>query len=116
MRVNYVGEVFRRALHFERDYRLGNQLRRSRADDVHTEDFAVLGVGHNLHEAVMLSHDTGALVGGEGEFADLDVVALFFRLAFGQSSTADFRMAVGGVGDGQTVYGLGVLAGNVGDG
>src|ERR1035441_3641030 len=116
MRVNYVGEVFRRALHFERYYRLGNQLRRSRADDVHTENFAVLGVGHNLHEAVMLSHDTGAGVGGEGELANLDVVALFFRLGFGQSNTADFRMAVGGVGDAQNVDRLGGLAGNVGDG
>src|ERR1019366_4842774 len=115
MRVNYVAEIFRRALHLKGDDRLGDQFRCGGADDVHTEDFAVLRVGYDLHEPVMLPNDAGARVGGEGELADLDVMALFFGLSFGQANAADFRMAVGRVGNAQQVYRLCWVSGDVGD-
>src|SRR5664279_1836906 len=116
MRVDDVGQVFGCALHLEGHHRFGNQFRRGRADDVHAENFAMLGVCHDLHEAVMRSHNTGARVRGEGELADLHVITLLFGLGLGQAHTADFRMAVRRVGNPGLVDRLGRLAGNVRDG
>ena len=42
MRVDDVGQVFGGALHLQSHYRFGNQLGRGRADDVDTENLAVL--------------------------------------------------------------------------
>src|SRR5271166_576599 len=116
MRVDDVRQVFRRALHLQGDHRLGNQLGRGRADDVHAQDFTVLGIGNDLHETVVLAHDAGSRVGGEGELANLDVVTLLFGFGLGQADAADFGMAVGRVGNARLVDRLGRFAGNVGDG
>ena len=54
-------------------------------DDVDAEDFAVLRVGDDLDEAVVAVDDGGLGVAGEGEFADLDLVALLLGLGFGEA-------------------------------
>src|SRR5271166_6373660 len=116
MRVNNVRQLLRCALQFQCDHRLGNQFGGSRADDVYPKDFAVLGIGHNLDESIVLAHDAGARVGGEREFADFDLIALFFGLGFRQPHATDLRMAVGGVGNAQDVDWLGRFARDVGNG
>jgi len=71
-------QVFHSGFEFHGDYGFGDQFRRLRADDVHAENLAVIGVGDDLDEALVLAHDRRARVRGEGEFSNLDVVSRFF--------------------------------------
>src|SRR5215472_13551114 len=114
MRVNDVGQFLRRALHLQRHYRFGNQLRRIRPDDVHTENLAVLRVGNDLDESLMLADDAGPRVRREGELADLHLVSRLLRIGFGHSNAADLRMTIRRVGDPQRIDLLRRLARNVG--
>src|SRR4051812_22501816 len=92
-------QIFYRSLEFDGCYRLGDQFCCLRTDDVHTQDFAIVGIGDDLDEAFVLTDDGSARVCCEGEFSDLDVVAGLFCFHFSQTDAADFRMAVGCVGD-----------------
>src|SRR5271165_4608235 len=83
-----------------------------RADDKDAENFAVVGVGDDLDEALVLADDAGARVGGEGELTDFHVVSGFAGFGFGEADAADFGMAVRGSGD---VLGIDGLAGLAGD-
>ncbi len=59
MRVDDVGQVFRGAFHLESNHGLGDEFGRGRSDDVHAENFPVLAVGDDLHEAFVLTDDAG---------------------------------------------------------
>ena len=50
---------------------------------MNAKNLAVLGVGDDLDKAVVTAEDGGLRVAGEGEFANLDFVALFFGLRLG---------------------------------
>ena len=66
-------QVFDGAFELHGGNGFGDELRRLRADDVHAEDLSVLGVGDDLHEAVVRVDDGGLGVSDEGELAHLDV-------------------------------------------
>src|SRR5258708_2745056 len=68
------------------------------------QDFAVLGVGDNLHEAVVLAEDAGLAIRSEGELADSEVVAGGARLRFGESDAADAGFSISRSGDAVLVH------------
>src|SRR6516225_295757 len=82
---------------------------------MHAEDLAMLGVGNNLHEALVLSDDAGARVGGEGKLANLNLVAQLFGPGFCEADTADFGVAVGRIRYAQHVNWLYRFSGDVRD-
>ena len=49
----------------------GDQFVSLRSDDVNAQNFAVLFVGHNFHEAVMRAENGGLAVGTKGNFPTL---------------------------------------------
>src|SRR5215472_2696800 len=116
MRVDNMRKVFGGALHLQRDHGFRNQLRGCRPDDVYAQNLTVLGIGDDLHEALVLANDAGAGVGREGEFADLHLITEFVGLGFRQPDAADLGMAVGGVGNAQLIDRLDWLARDMRDG
>ena len=71
MRVDGPHQVFHCRFHFHGCYCFGDQFGSLRADYVDAQDLAVICVGDNFDEALVLPHDAGAGIGGEGELADL---------------------------------------------
>ena len=61
------------------------------------ENFAVVRIGHNLDETLVLPDNGGARVRGEWKFPDLHVVTRLVSFFLGQADAADFRMTIGGV-------------------
>ena len=92
---------------------LGDKLGGLRADDVDAEDFAVFGVGDDFNEAVVRVDDGCLGVTGEGELANLDLVALFLGLRLGEAYAADLGVAVGAAGDAVLPHWTRVLAGEL---
>ena len=80
------------------------------------QDFAVLGVGHELDEALRVAERPRPAAGRERELAHLDLIAVFARLSLRQADTGDFRVAVGATGDVVPAHGVRVLARQVLDG
>src|SRR5581483_6616545 len=99
MRVDCPHQIFDCCFRFHGGYRFGDQFGCLRADDVDTENLAVVGVTHDFDEALVLADDAGAAVGGEGEFPDFQVVPRFTGLGLREAYAADFGMAVGGSGN-----------------
>src|SRR5690349_15512830 len=114
MGVNGPHQVLGRGFQLHGGDRLGDQVGGRGPDDVHTQDLLVLGVGDHLDEALVLAHNAGLGVGGEGKLADLDLDAALFGLGLAQADAADLRLAISAVGDFQRVHGLRGLAGNGG--
>ena len=71
VRVDGADQLFDRALEAQRERRLGDQLRRARADHVHAEDLVVFLVGDDLDEAFGLAGNPRAAEDAELERADL---------------------------------------------
>ena len=86
------------------------------AEDVDAEDFTVFCVGDDFDEAVVDTEDGGLGVSGEGEFADLEFVALFFGLGFRQADRTDLRLSVCAAGDAVAADGAEFAAGDAGRG
>ena len=61
------------AFEFHDGYRFGDEFCGLRADDVHTEDFAILGIGNDLDEAVVTADDAGLGISRKRKLADLDL-------------------------------------------
>jgi hypothetical protein len=76
------------------------------ADQVGAEEGAVFGVEDEFDEAVGLSGGEGAAGGGEGEFADFELAALFAELSFGEADAGDLGVGVGAGGDEAVVDGV----------
>ncbi len=72
----------------------------------------LLGVGDDLHEAVMRVEDGSLRVADEGELADLDVIALLLGLRLGEADACNLRLGVGATRDVLAVDWLHVLAGD----
>src|SRR5580698_10360564 len=113
MGVDDVRQLFGGTLQLQSHDGFGDHLGGVRADDVDAQDLAVLGVADDLDEALMRSHNAGARVGGEREFADLHFVAGFLRLGFGQANAANLGMAVSRSWNAEFVNFLHRLAGDV---
>src|SRR5581483_3026972 len=73
---------------------LHDQLRRLRSDDVNAEELVVLRIDDVLHEAVRFADDLRLRIRGEGELADLDVVAALLRLLLRETDGSDFGIGV----------------------
>src|ERR1051326_8585917 len=78
----------------ERGAAFDDQLRRARTDDVEAEEFVVFLVGDDLHETARFAEDARFRVRGEGELADLHIVAALFRFLLRQADGCDFRLRV----------------------
>src|SRR5207237_7781483 len=87
------------ALEKLRECRLGDQLRGAGTDDMGTQEPPALRVGHHLHEAGSLAVDLRAAESCERKLAELDLMALFACLLFGQADRGDLRVRVGAAGD-----------------
>ena len=98
-----------------RDAGFGQQLGRVRADDVDAEDLVVFLLRDDLDEAVGLAEDPCFTRCREREFADLYVIACFFRFRFGQADAGDFGVAVGAVRDEVLLDRLDLFAGDLFD-
>ena len=53
-------QIFHGGFEFHCGHGFGDQLRRLRANDVHAENLAIVRIGNNLDEALMLADDGGA--------------------------------------------------------
>src|SRR5579863_9373303 len=116
MRVDGVHHGLHGGLGLHRQHAFGDQLIRLRADDVHAQDLAILLIGDDLDEAVVLAQDRGLAVGQERKLPDLDLVSLGSRLRFGETDAADAGFGVGRAGDAIPVDRRRRLTGNVRDG
>ena len=81
----------------------GDQLGRLGADEVGAQEFAVLGVEDQLHEALGLVGGLGSAAGDERELADADLVPRLTRGLLGQADAGDARVGVGASGDDRIV-------------
>src|ERR1700733_227805 len=90
----------------------GDDLRGSRADDVHAQNLAMLRIGDDFDEAIVRIEDRRLRVADEGEFSDFYLVALLFRLRLSKANAGNLRLAIGATWNVRTVDGLGVLACN----
>jgi len=106
-------QLFDRGLKFHGDDALGDELSGVGADDVYAEDFAVLGVGDDLHKAIVRIKDGGLGVAHKWKLADLDLVALLLGVRFCQTDRADLWVAIGAAGDAVFADGAGVFAGEL---
>ncbi len=57
MRVDREHQLFHRGFEFHGGNGLGDELCGLRSDDVDAENFTMLSVGDDFHEAVVLAHD-----------------------------------------------------------
>src|SRR5688572_19366411 len=76
------------------DDELGDQLTRTRSDDMRADDLAVLFVANDLHEAFRLARCACATVRAPREYPDFDVETFLTRGGFRQTDRCDFRMTV----------------------
>ncbi len=76
VRVEGAGEVFAGGVEFHRHDRFGDHVARMGGEDVDAEDAIGFGVGDDLDLAIGFVHAAGAAIGGEREFADLDLPLL----------------------------------------
>src|SRR5437667_11113594 len=94
VRVDGADQLFNRALEPKRERRFRDELGRTQADHVHTEHLVVLLVGDDLHESLNLACHLGAPENTERKSTHANVEAPFFRLALGETDTADLGIAI----------------------
>src|SRR5580704_1182065 len=113
MCVNDVGQLFGGAFHLQSQNRFCDHFGRIRPNNVYAQNLAVLDIADDLDEALVRADDRSARVRGEGELADLQFVARFLSLGFGQAYAADLRMAIRGARYAQLVDLLRRFAGDM---
>src|SRR5512141_200623 len=69
-----------------------------------TQDLAVLGVGDDFDETIVLAQDASFAIRSEGELADAEVVAGGARLRFGEADAADAGLGISRPGDAVLVH------------
>src|ERR1043165_5998223 len=109
VRVNRAAQLFCGRLQLHPDAGFGENLGRVRADDVNAQNLVVLGFADDLDEAFFFADDARLARSGEGELADLHIVAKLARLRFRQAGRADLRVAVSTTWHEPQVDGLHVL-------
>src|SRR3954447_10375893 len=78
---------------------LVDYLRSVAANDVSSQDFAVLPVANDLHEAFSLIRGAGPAIGAEGKPSYLVVQLALLGLIFGEPDAGHLRVAVGDAGN-----------------
>src|SRR5689334_6447791 len=104
MRVNGVPQRFHCGFGFHGQNAFPDQLVSFRTNDMDAQDFAILGVGDDFDEAVVLPQDAGLAVGGEGEFAYSEVVTRRARLRLREPDAADTRLRISGSRDAVLIH------------
>ena len=104
MSVDGEHHFFHRAFQLHHGDGLGDQLCGLRAEDMHAENLAVLHIGNDLHEAVVIAKNRSLGVARKREFAHLDREALFLGLRLGQANRTDLRLGIGAAGDAVTPH------------
>ena len=100
MRVDGVDDLIQRTLAADGQSALRNQISGAGANDVHTEDLAILFPGDDLHKALAAVEDQSLAIGAHGKLAHLVLDALGLALLLGQAHGGGLRLNVntGGVG------------------
>lgn len=93
----------------------GDHVRYVRADHVDAQDFAVLLLGDDLDEAVLLGDGHGLTEDSEVGLADDDIVALGLGFALGEADAGDFGDGIDAVRDGLVVHLLALALDDIGD-
>jgi len=83
MRVNSPHQVFYSCFQFHGSDGFGDQFRRLRTDDMHSQNLSVLCVRDDLNKALMFADDGRAGIRRERKFADLQVMPQFTCLRLG---------------------------------
>ena len=99
MRVRVTHDLVQRGFQFARHADLRHELAHVVADHVDAQQFAVLGVRHDLHETVRGFGGQRASVRPERVLAGDDLVARLLRLRHGHADRGDFGVAVPDGGD-----------------
>src|SRR4051812_4604629 len=94
------GDVFGGGFELHGDDGLGDHVGGVGAKDVDAEDAVGLGVGDDLDLSDGFVHALGAAVGGEGELADLDLVAGLEGVLLGVADGGELGVGVDDAGDG----------------
>ena len=69
-----VHQRFHRGFGLHGQYPFADQLKGLRPDDMHPKNFAVLFVGHDLHESIVLSENRSLAIRREWKLPDLYLV------------------------------------------
>src|SRR5258706_13146352 len=94
MRMATTGQIFAAGGEGNGHGSLGNQVARTRADDVHAENTVRLRIGQDFDAALRLSERAGAAVGEEWKYSPPIFHARFLQLLFGFTDRCDFRPGI----------------------
>ena len=95
MRVDRGGDFLVSRLHIDRETELGDHLCGVCANDVRSDDLAVLLADKEFDKALALADRQSLAAGHERELADLEFDTLLDRRALGETNARDLRLAIG---------------------
>src|SRR5258708_40256098 len=87
-------QILHRSFKLHSGDRFGDQLRGLRPNDMHSQDLAVVRIGDDLDESLMLADDRGSRVGRKRELTNLHVVPGFPGAGFRNADAADLWVAI----------------------
>src|SRR5207253_10595474 len=112
MRVNGMHQVLNGAFQCDGGHGFGNHFRNRTPDHVNAENFAVFGIGYDLHKTIAGVFDLRLADGGEGKLSGRDVVAGLLSPGFRETDAGDLRIAIGARGYPVVIDRDRMLAGN----